>query len=205
MASTLTFVILSGQSDFPIYDADLTGRRENVRPHCRRRQNAKTPTPNHAPRRLLPRSPPPPPHLPTLRANTHITPTPTPKQTKQQAQQYLHQFVLHSALDALDDACWASASRGDCHLRQVDRFNALSVSGYVTPGGARMLLLHDGRPADEAVRSFFLEVHDAYVRAALNPLQAPGARLVPSRAFDARVRAAARRALGAPAVAAGGG
>lgn len=27
----LTLVILSGQSDFPIYDADLTGRRENVR------------------------------------------------------------------------------------------------------------------------------------------------------------------------------
>ena len=126
--------------------------------------------------------------------------------------------MLHSALDALDDAAWQSpgpsapatpassgrvgaAAPGDCYLRQVDRFNALSVSGYVTPGGARMLLLHDGRPADDAVRSFFAEVHDAYVRAALNPLQAPGgARLVPSRAFDARVRAAARRALGAPAV-----
>jgi hypothetical protein len=61
-----------------------------------------------------------------------------------------------------------------------------------------MLLLHEpGRPTDEGARSFFAEVHDAYARAALNPLQAPGARLVPSRAFDARVRAAARRALGA--------
>lgn len=106
--------------------------------------------------------------------------------------------MLHSALDALDDAAWASSARGDCYLRQVDRFNALSVSGYVTPGGARLLLLHDGKPTEEAVRSFFLEVHDAYARAALNPLQAPGARLVPSRAFDMRVRAAARRALGAP-------
>jgi trafficking protein particle complex subunit 2 len=105
--------------------------------------------------------------------------------------------VLHAALDALDDAAWTSAARGDCHLKQVDRFNALSVSAYVTPGGARMLLLHDGKPAEEAVRSFFLEVHDAYVKAAVNPMQAPGARLVPSRAFDARVRAAARRALGA--------
>lgn len=113
----------------------------------------------------------------------------------------MHQFVLHAALDALDDAAWASAARGDCHLRQVDRFNALVVSAYVTPGGARMLLLHDGRPHDDSVRSFFLEAHDAYARAALNPLQAPGARLVPGRAFDARVRAAARRALGAPAVA----
>jgi trafficking protein particle complex subunit 2 len=108
--------------------------------------------------------------------------------------------VLHAALDALDDAAWHSAQRGDCHLRAVDRFNALCVSAYVTPGGARMLLLHDGRPQDESVRSFFLEVHDAYVRAAANPMQAPGARLIPARAFEARVRAAARRALGAPAV-----
>jgi len=128
---------------------------------------------------------------------TPTTPPPINDPTKrQQAQQYLHQFVLHAALDALDDAAWNSASRGDCHLRQIDRFNALSVSAYVTPGGARMLLLHDGRAAEEGIRSFFLEVHDAYVRAAVNPMQAPGARLVPSRAFDARVRAAARRALG---------
>lgn len=54
----------------------------------------------------------------------------------------------------------ARACRG---FQTVDRFNQLLVSAYITPGGARFLLLHDGR-SDDTVRSFFTEVHDAYMR-----------------------------------------
>jgi hypothetical protein len=46
MATTLTFVILSGQSDFPIYDADLTGRRENVR-KVQLQPQRRRPSPRH--------------------------------------------------------------------------------------------------------------------------------------------------------------
>ena len=40
-----------------------------------------------------------------------------PSHCQQQQSQYLYQFVLHAALDALDDA--ASASK-DCHLKVCD-------------------------------------------------------------------------------------
>lgn len=48
-------------------------------------------------------------------------------------------------------------------LQTVDRFNNLFVSAFVTPGGARLLLLHDGR-GDDAVRAFFNDVYEVYLR-----------------------------------------
>lgn len=45
----------------------------------------------------------------------------------------------------------------------VDKFNALTVTAFVTPGSARFLLLHDGRN-DDSIKSFFTEVYEAYLR-----------------------------------------
>ena len=102
---------------------------------------------------------------------------------------YLHQFILHAALDAVDEvlssnsagsasnsaaggaagsSAAAAGAGGAPHLGVVDRFNALQVSAYATPGSLRLLLLHDGRP-DDVVRGFFKEVHEALVKARLNP------------------------------------
>ena len=39
--------------------------------------------------------------------------------------QYLHQFVLHAAMDAVEEQQWRSTSM---HLSVVDRFNKLQVS-----------------------------------------------------------------------------
>lgn len=39
--------------------------------------------------------------------------------------QYLHQFVLHAALDAVEEAQWQTQAM---HLSVVDKFNALQVS-----------------------------------------------------------------------------
>eukprot|EP00955_Chlamydomonas_euryale_P114427 366278-Chlamydomonas_euryale.AAC.19 len=66
----------------------------------------------------------------------------------QQQAQYLHQFVLHASLDAVDEALITSK---ECHLKVVDRFNNLMVTAFVTPGNARFLLLHDGRN-DESIK-----------------------------------------------------
>lgn len=52
------------------------------------------------------------------------------------------------------------------YLRLVDRFNEQNVSAFLTAGGAKLMLLHDGR-TDEAIRSFFTEVHEIYVKARL--------------------------------------
>ena len=50
------------------------------------------------------------------------------------------------------------------YLRLVDKFNEQNVSAFLTAGGAKLMLLHDGR-ADDAIRSFFAEVHELYVKA----------------------------------------
>lgn len=50
------------------------------------------------------------------------------------------------------------------YLRLVDKFNEQNVSAFLSAGGAKLMLLHDGRP-DEAIRSFFTEVHELYVKA----------------------------------------
>ena len=78
-------------------------------------------------------------------------------------------------------------------LRVIDRFNNLLVSAYVTPGGAYLLLLHDGKNED-AVRSFMIEVHEIYVKHLLNPFVTPDSPIC-SAAFDSHVRAASRRIL----------
>ncbi len=47
----------------------------------------------------------------------------THKHTQDRAQ-YLHQFVLHSSLDAVDDMIWATQGM---FLNVVDKFNAMQV------------------------------------------------------------------------------
>jgi hypothetical protein len=104
----------------------------------------------------------------------------------------LHQFVLHASLDAVDQA--AAASR-EPFLKNIDRFNALAVSAFLCPGGARLLLLHDGGRGEEPVRAFFAEVQELHLRTLLNPFYSPSSRIA-SRDFDRRVRAAAKKAFG---------
>ena len=52
----------------------------------------------------------------------------------------------------------------------VDKFNDLLVSCYTTAGNARLLLLHDSRVGEEAVRAFFQEVHELYLKVSWHSL-----------------------------------
>ncbi|XP_050385470.1 uncharacterized protein LOC126801998 isoform X2 [Argentina anserina] len=52
----------------------------------------------------------------------------------------LHQFILHAALDIVQDLAWTTSAM---YLKAVDRFNDLVVSAYVTAGHTRLMLLHD--------------------------------------------------------------
>ena len=101
----------------------------------------------------------------------------------QERPQYLHHFVLHASLDAVDEREWASPQM---HLGVVDRFNALQVSAFTTAARTRFLLLHDGRP-DDAVRAFFKDAYELYLKVALNPFFVPAARIA-SPAFAQKVR-----------------
>lgn len=110
---------------------------------------------------------------------------------KEQQTQYLHQFVLHAALDAVDEAMWSTK---ELHLKAVDRFNNLVVTAFVTPGCARFLLLHDGRN-DDAIKNFFTDVYEVYLKVMLNPLHTTTTRIT-NREFDRKVRLLARKNIG---------
>jgi hypothetical protein len=101
---------------------------------------------------------------------------------------YLNQFVLHSSLDLLKSSMEASNAT---YLKVVDKFNNSQVSAYITPGGTIFLLLHKGK-SEEAIRHFFIEVHDIFARHVLNPLAQLDAPIVSAR-FDSLVQAAAKR------------
>ncbi len=73
---------------------------------------------------------------------------------------YLHQFVLHAALDAVNEQIWTSTNM---HLGTVDKFNNLMVAAYATAAHVKFLLLHDGKN-EETIRLFFKDVYDIYVR-----------------------------------------
>jgi len=104
------------------------------------------------------------------------------------------QALLHHALDAVDAVAWGTR---ETYLKAVDRAAEQLVSAHVLAGGARLLLLHDaGRPGEAAVGAFLADAAELLVRLQLNPFYTPGAR-VAHRDFDARVRALARRHLGA--------
>ncbi|WJX40935.1 hypothetical protein P8452_28358 [Trifolium repens] len=79
----------------------------------------------------------------------------------------LHQFILHAALDVVQDLAWTTSAM---YLKSVDRFNELVVS------------------------VFFQEVHELYIKTLLNPLYLPGSRITSSH-FDTKVRALARKYL----------
>lgn len=127
---------------------------------------------------------------------------------------HLHQFVMHAACDAADDALWheaaaapplafgatayggAASSSGavPLALRLVDRFNDLSVTAHVTAGRYKMLLLHDARISEEAATSFMRDVHEPLVKVMLNPLR-EAAEYIACPKFDERVRSLAKRHL----------
>nr|GMC60999.1 trafficking protein particle complex subunit 2 [Ipomoea batatas] len=111
-----------------------------------------------------------------------------------------HQFILHAALDIVQDLAWTTSAM---FLKASDRFNDLAVSVYVTAGHilhiiqssihTRLMLLHDSRN-DDGIKSFFQEVHELYIKTLLNPLYIPGSRITSSH-FDTKVRALARKYL----------
>lgn len=110
---------------------------------------------------------------------------------KEQQAQYLHQFVLHASLDAVEEAMWNTK---EVHLKTVDRFNNLYVTAYVTPGSTKFLLLHDGKN-DDTIKNFFNEVYELYLRILLNPFYSSSSK-IPSKEFDRKIRLICKKVLG---------
>ena len=69
-------------------------------------------------------------------------------------------FVLHSALDLVERAAWTT---NRMHLGVVDKVNNQQVSTFLTAGNIKFMLLHSGR-SDDAIRNFFQDVYELYVK-----------------------------------------
>ncbi|GMH44055.1 hypothetical protein BSKO_11989 [Bryopsis sp. KO-2023] len=104
---------------------------------------------------------------------------------------YRHHFVLHAALDSVDEAMWNTK---ELHLKTVDRFSNQYVSAFVTPSNIRFLLLHDGR-GDDSVRAFFMDVYESYLKVALNPFHTPGTKIL-SKEFNRKIQYSSKKYLG---------
>ncbi|XP_024520548.1 trafficking protein particle complex subunit 2-like [Selaginella moellendorffii] len=124
------------------------------------------------------------------RNNSPIYETELGNAPKRDEAMHQHQFVLHAALDVVEDVAWTVNSM---FMKGVDKFNELLVSVYMTAGRTRLMLLHDSR-SEDSIKSFFQEVHELYIKILLNPLYVPGSRIT-SAQFDTRVRALARKYL----------
>ena len=113
-----------------------------------------------------------------------------PRPPQRDDNNHLHQFVLHAALDNVEEMMWGTQGM---FLKGVDSYYNLVVSAWVTAARTKFLLLHEPR-GEDGVRNFFQELHELYLRVALNPFQRAGAP-IRSPGFDQRVRAAARKHL----------
>ncbi|KAJ1754191.1 TRAPP subunit [Coemansia sp. RSA 2523] len=103
---------------------------------------------------------------------------------------HLHQFVVHAALDLVEDALFTTNA---CYLKIVDTYNDWNVSAYVTPSNVRLMLLHEVK-AEEAIRTFFVDCHELFVKTLTNPFYDPSMP-IQSQAFDAKVHSLAKKYL----------
>ncbi|OJJ85067.1 TRAPP subunit TRS20 [Aspergillus glaucus CBS 516.65] len=55
--------------------------------------------------------------------------------------QYMNQFIIHSSLDIVEEAQWMN---GNLYLKHIDTYPPAQayISAFLTPSGARFLLLH---------------------------------------------------------------
>ncbi|KAJ5590313.1 hypothetical protein N7450_004285 [Penicillium hetheringtonii] len=134
--------------------------------------------------------------------------------------QYMNQFIIHSSLDILEEAQWTN---GGMYLKHIDTYPpaAAYISAFLTPSGARFLLLHQppqlptsgstsalggssllgssgsttrARQTEEAVRQFMNEVYESYVKTAMSPFYKQGME-IRSPVFRTKITAAGKKWL----------
>ena len=76
-----------------------------------------------------------------------------------------YQFVLHAALDMVDEHLWKT---GTMNLKRIDAFQGQNISAYVTASNVVFLLMHE-RASEDSVGFFFKEVHEMYIKIMMNP------------------------------------
>ncbi|KAI3786028.1 hypothetical protein L1987_45155 [Smallanthus sonchifolius] len=108
---------------------------------------------------------------------------------KKEEAAHQHQFILHAALDVVQDLAWTTSAM---FLKAIDRFNDLVVSVYVTAGHILVLFFVENNVF--VIVKWLSLGGSRFFQTLLNPLYLPGSRVTSSH-FDTKVRALARRYL----------
>ncbi|KAK3295507.1 Sedlin [Chaetomium fimeti] len=104
---------------------------------------------------------------------------------------HLNQFVLHSSLDIVEEVQWMN---GQLYMKVIDKFFTNYISCFMTGGNVKFLLLHQPPQTEEAIKNFFNEVYENYVKAIMSPFYKVNME-VRSPVFRQRVAAAGRKYL----------
>eukprot|EP00823_Brevimastigomonas_motovehiculus_P000290 TRINITY_DN10399_c0_g1_i1.p1 TRINITY_DN10399_c0_g1~~TRINITY_DN10399_c0_g1_i1.p1 ORF type:complete len:141 (-),score=22.70 TRINITY_DN10399_c0_g1_i1:194-616(-) len=116
---------------------------------------------------------------------THLIPQPS----SQAKRDDLLQLILHAALDSVDQKVWTTTAM---YLKDVDKFNEYTISAFVTAGHIKFLLLHDHKTDENAIKSFFYEIYELYVKICLNPFYEKNSQIT-SKSFDERVKVVSKK------------
>ncbi|KAG9304392.1 hypothetical protein G9A89_019954 [Geosiphon pyriformis] len=111
---------------------------------------------------------------------------------KKDEHRHLNQFIVHSALDLVEELQWQTNTM---YIKHVDKFNEWHISAHVTAGNIKFMLLHESQRDDGPIKNFFSECYEVYIKILLNPFYEVNLPIT-SPAFDARVRFIARKYLG---------
>lgn len=114
--------------------------------------------------------------------------TSSEKQNDIQDRRHLNQLIAHAALDLVDEHIKTSPQM---YLKRIDKFNEYIVSAFVTASGIRFLVLHD-KHNDDAIRHFFIEVYEAFIKQSMNPMYKHGEKIYSVR-FNHKVEAIGKR------------
>ncbi|OCK79433.1 Sedlin [Lepidopterella palustris CBS 459.81] len=137
---------------------------------------------------------------------------------------HMNQFIVHSSLDIVEEIQWGGPQAGgQMYLKHIDRFQSSYISCFLTATNNKFLLLtsptaspapssltrtstsrtsypasstyNPTAPAtEEAIKNFFLDVYDAWVKTVMNPFYSLDQR-VTSPVFKGRVAGAAKKYL----------
>eukprot|EP00792_Barthelona_sp_PAP020_P009249 TRINITY_DN3281_c2_g6_i1.p1 TRINITY_DN3281_c2_g6~~TRINITY_DN3281_c2_g6_i1.p1 ORF type:complete len:156 (+),score=34.07 TRINITY_DN3281_c2_g6_i1:32-469(+) len=105
-------------------------------------------------------------------------------------------FVVHSSIDIIEEI---QANTSKMFLKCVDQFQNKFVYAYVTANHTKFILLYSTTDSikpnsrtEENIKNFFMETHEAYVKALLNPLNIPNSRLE-NHSFVAKIQNLVRK------------
>ena len=103
---------------------------------------------------------------------------------------FIHELIAFASIDLIDVN---ETNNNSMYIKSYDKFNENIVSGFVTAGKMRFILMHEGK-SDDSIKIFFQEVYEYYCKAILNPFIDKQSKIF-SATFDSKVKQSLKKNL----------